>query len=243
MLKNLIRHSLRSFKIRRSYALINITGLSIGIACSLLIALYILHESTFDRFNVKSDRIYNVVTDFMIDGQELFTETSTSFPLGPAMLREFPEVEDFLIMKRMYGANTLTYDDQSYSEENIIEADFSFFNFFTIPVLTGDPENLLNAPGKIVLSASVAEKIFGNQNPVDKILKIGKDTSAYVVTGVMEDIPDNSHFKAGVLVSMLSDAQTYDQNWGTNNLNTYVLLKPNADNKSVDEKLKPLVVF
>jgi len=241
MLKNLIKHSLRSFKRQRSYVFINITGLSIGITCSLLIALYIFHESTFDRFNIKSDRIYNVVTDFMVDGQE-FIETSTSFPLGPAMLSEFPEVEDFLRMKRIYGANILTYNDQHYSEEYIIEADSSFFNIFTIPVLTGDPENLLNAPGKIVLSASVAKKIFGSQNPVDKILKIGKDTSAYVVTGVMGDIPDNSHFKADILVSMLSDAQTHEQNWGNNNLNTYVLLKPNADYKSVDEKLKPLVV-
>jgi putative ABC transport system permease protein len=88
----------------------------------------------------------------------------------------------------------------------------------------------------------VAKKIFGNENPVDKILKIGKDTSAYIVTGMMEDIPGNSHFKAGVLVSMLSDAQSYDQEWGNNNLNTYLLLKPNADYKNVNEKLKPLVV-
>ncbi len=217
------------------------TGLSIGIACSLLIALYVLYEASYDRFNTKSDRIYDVVTDFMIDGQE-FIDATTSFPLGPAMLREFPEVEDYLRMKRVYGANTLTYDNQSYSEDNIIEADSSFFNFFTIPILTGDPANLLNAPGKIVLSASVAKKIFDNQNPVDKIITIGKDTSSYIVTGIMDDIPGNSHFKAGVLVSMLSDPQYYNDEWGNNNLCTYVLLKPNTDYTNVNEKLKPLVV-
>jgi len=241
MLNNLIKYSIRSFKRQRSYILINMTGLSIGIACSLLIAAYVLYEASYDRFNVRRDRIYDVVTNFMLDGQE-FTEASTSFPLGPAMLSEFPEIEDFLRMKRMSGVNTLIYNNQSFSEENIIGADSSFFNFFSIPVLKGDPGNLLNTRGKIVLSASVAEKIFGNQNPVDKIIHIGKDTSAYVVTGVMGDIPGNSHFKAGVLVSMLSDPRSYDQEWGNNIINTYVLLKPNADYKSVNEKLKLLVV-
>jgi putative ABC transport system permease protein len=241
MLNNLIKYSLRSFRRQRSYILINITGLSFGIACSLLIALYIFNEASYDRFNVRRDRIYDIAMNFKISDQE-FTEASSSVPLGAAMLSEFPEVEDYLRMKRMYGAKTLKYNNQAYSEDNIIEADSSFFNFFTIPVLRGDRGNLLNAPRKIVLSASVAKKIFGNENPVDKILKIEKDTNAYVITGVMDDIPGNSHFRAGVLVSMLSDPQADNQDWGNNNLCTYVLLKPNADYKNVDEKLKPLVI-
>jgi putative ABC transport system permease protein len=241
MLNNIVKYSLRSFKRQRSYILINITGLSFGIACSLLIALYIFNEASYDRFNVKRDRIYDIAMNFKISDQE-FTEAASTVPLGAAMLSEFPEVEDYLRMKRIYGAKTLTYNNQAYSEDNIIEADSSFFNFFTIPVLRGDPGNLLNAPRKIVLSASVAKKIFGNESPVDKILKIEKDTTPYVITGVMGDIPGNSHFRAGVLVSMLSDPQADNQDWGNNNLCTYVLLKPNADYKNVDEKLKPLVV-
>ncbi len=240
MLSTLIKHSLRSFKRQRSYVIINITGLSIGIACSLLIALYIRYEATYDRFNIKKDRIFDIVLNFRISDNEI-TEATTSSPVGPTMLMEFPEVEDFLRMKRMYGAKTLSYNNQIYSEENIIEADSSFFNFFSIPVLRGDAGNLLNARNKIVLSASVAKKIFGEQNPVDKIVKIGKDTESYVVTGVMGDIPGSSHFRAGVLVSILSDAQAYDQAWGNNHLNTYLLLKPNTDYKEIDEKLKPLV--
>ena len=241
MLNNLIKHSLRSFKRQRSYILINITGLSFGIACSLLIALYILNEASYDRFNVKRDRIYDIAMNFKISDQE-FTDASSTSPIGAAMLSEFPEVEDYLRMKQLYGAKTLKYNNQTYSEDNIIEADSSFFNFFTIPILRGDRGNLLNAPGKIVLSASVAKKIFGNENPIDKILKIEKDTAVYVITGVMDDIPGNSHFRAGILVSMLSDPQSDNQDWGNNNLCTYVLLKPNADYKKVDEMLKPLVV-
>ena len=123
----------------------------------------------------------------------------------------------------------MTYNNQTYDEENIVEADSSFFNFFTIRVLNGDPANLLNAPRKIVLSSSMAKKIFGRENPVDKILKIGKDTVTYTVSGVMGDIPGNSHFKAGMLVSMLSDPQANSQEWGSNNLSTYLLLKPNTN--------------
>jgi putative ABC transport system permease protein len=241
MLNNLVKHSLRSFKRQRSYIIINITGLSIGIACSLLIALYVIYETSYDRFNVKKDRIFDIALNFRMGDQE-FTDAATAYPIGATLLREVPEVEDFLRMRKMYGAETVTYNNQTYKEENIIEADSSFFNFFTIPVLKGDPGNLLNAPRKVVLSSSMAKKIFGNENPVDKILKIGKDTAAFVVTGVMGDIPGNSHFKAGLLVSMLSDLQAGSQEWGSNNLNTYLLLKPNANYRNVNEKFPALVL-
>ncbi len=240
MFTNLIKHSLRSFKRQRSYIIINITGLSIGLACSLLIAFYVLYESGYDRFNVKKDRIYDIAINFKIGDQEI-TEASTAPPIGATLLREFPEVEDFLRMKNMYGTTTVTFNNQTYNEEYIVQADSSFFNFFTIPVLKGDPGNLLNAPGKVVLSSSLAKTIFGNENPVDKILKIGKDTATYTVSGVMGDIPGNSHFKAGMLVSMLSNPEANSQEWGSNNLNTYLLLKPNADYKKIDEKFPALV--
>jgi putative ABC transport system permease protein len=241
MLSNLIKHSLRSLKRQQSYIIINITGLSIGIACSLLIALYVMYEASYDRFNAKKDRIYDIALNFRIGGQE-FTEATTAYPVGATLLKEFPEVEDFLRMMRVYGATTVTYNNQIYDEENIIKADSSFFNFFTIPVLKGNPGNLLNAPGKVVLSSSMAKKIFGNENPVDKILKIGKDTATYIVTGVMGDIPGNSHFKAGLLVSLLSDSQANSQEWGNNSLNTYLLLKPNANYKNVNEKFPALIL-
>lgn len=240
MFNNIIKHSIRSFKRQRSYIIINITGLSIGIACSLLIALYINYEASYDRYNIKKDRIYDIVLNFKLGNEGLFTDASTSYPIGGTLLREFPEVEDFLRMRKMYGAATVTYNKQTYDEENIVEADSSFFNFFTIPVLRGDPLTLLNAPRKVVLSASLSKKIFGKENPVNAILRIGKDTTAYIVTGVMGDIPGNSHFKAGMLVSMLSDSQAESQEWGNNNLNTYLLLKPHSDYRTIDEKFPAL---
>jgi putative ABC transport system permease protein len=240
MFYNLIKHSLRSFNRQRAYIIINITGLSIGIACSLLITIYAYYEASYDRFNVKKDRIFDIALNFSIGGQNT-TDANTSYPVGPTLVREFPEVEDFLRMKKMYGVNTVKYDNQTYSEDNIIEADSSFFNFFTIPVLKGDPEALLNAPGKVVLSNSLAKKIFGNENPVDKIIKLGKDTATYTVSGVMGDIPGNCHFRAGILVSMLSNIDANNQQWGSNNLTTYLLLRPNTNPENVNQKFPALL--
>lgn len=241
MFKNLLKYSTRSFKRQRSYIAINITGLSIGIACSLLIALFVLYEASYDRFNIRKDRIYDVVMNFKISGQE-FTEATSCNPVGPTMLRELPEIENFLRMRNVYGAKTLTYENRTFAENDIIEADSSFFDFFTVRVLKGDPRNLLNAPGKIVLSESTAKKIFGDQDPVDKIIKIGKDTSIFTVTGVMADIPGNSHFKAGAIASILSNPQLRETAWSNNWLNTYLLLKPNTDPGTVNEKLTALTV-
>ena len=240
MLNNLIKYSIRSFKRQRTYIIINITGLSIGIACSLLIALFVLYEASYDRFNEKKDRIFDIVMNFKIGGQE-FTEATTCPPIGPTLANDFPEVEDFLRMRNVYRAESIVYDKKTYAEDNIIEADSSFFNFFSIPVLRGNPESLLNTPHKAVLSASVAKKIFGDENPVDKIIKVGRDTSDYVITGVMGDIPGNSHFAAGVVVSILSDPEIRTTQWSNNSLNTYILLRPNADYKVIDSKFPSMV--
>ena len=170
MLRNLIAHSLRSFKRQRSYILINILGLSIGIACSLLIAIYVINEASFDRFNEKKDRIYRIVLNGKMGGQE-FVGAFTCAPIGPTLLNEFPEVEDYLRLTGR-GPTVIEYDDLTFTDDNIVESDSAFFNFFSIPLLKGDPKNVLNQPRRAVLSESTARKIFGNENPIDKAIKI-----------------------------------------------------------------------
>jgi putative ABC transport system permease protein len=192
MFSNLIKHSLRSFKRQRSYLIINVLGLAIGIACSLLITLYVINEASYDRFNTKKDRIFRVVLNGKIGGQEV-TGSYTPAVMGPTLPREFPEVEDFLRMDGE-GPTVVEYEQQVFTDDNIIQADSSFFNFFTIPVIKGDPNNLLNSPHKVVLSESTARKLFGDENPIDKLIKIGSDTTRFVVTGIMGDVPPNCHF-------------------------------------------------
>jgi putative ABC transport system permease protein len=240
MLNNLIKYSLRSFKRQRAYIIINILGLSIGIVCSLLIALFVINEASYDRFNTKKDRIFRLILNFKIGGQEI-TAASSSAVIGPTMLKEFPEIEDFLRMKGR-GPTIVEYNNQAFTEEHLVEADSSFFNFFSIPVLKGDPRNLLNAPRKLVLAESTAKRLFGDENPIDKILKIGEDTVRYTVAGVMAVIPGNSHFEANIISSFMTNPKSNDPTWIRNSFSTYLLIKPNSSYETVDEKIPELLI-
>jgi putative ABC transport system permease protein len=239
MYNNLIKHSLRSFKRQRSYIIINILGLSIGIACSLLIALFVLNEASYDKYNVKKDRIFRVILNGKLGGQEVTFATSPAI-MGPTVFREFPEIEDFLRMTSR-GPTVVEYNNQTFTEDHMVEADSSFFNFFSIPVLKGDPNNLLNAPRKLVLSETTAKKIFGDENPIDKTLKVGSDTIRYVISGVMADIPGNSHFEANILVSFMTNPRSKSPIWLSNSFSTYFLIKPNSSYKTVDNKFPELL--
>jgi putative ABC transport system permease protein len=240
MLINLIKHSIRSFKRQRAYLIINILGLSIGIACSLLIALFVISESSFDQYNLKKDRIFRVVLNGKIGGQEI-TGAYTPAIMGPTLPKEFPEVEDFLRMNG-HGPTVVEYEEQIFTENDIIEADSSFFNFFSVPVLKGDTKNLLNSPHKVVLSEFTAKKMFGDQNPIDKMIKIGNDSTRFVVTGVMGDVPENSHFRASMLSSFLTNPRSKETVWMNNSFSLYLLLKPNSNYTTVDTKFKDLIV-
>jgi len=239
MFSNLLRYSIRSFKRQRSYIIINILGLSIGIACSLLIALFVINEASYDKFNVKKDRIFRLVLNGKIGGQEI-TGSYTCAVIGPTMIREYPEVEDFLRMNSR-GPTVVEYQAKTFTEDHIVEADSSFFNFFSIPVMKGDKENLLNSPRRAVLSESTAKRIFGDEDPIDKAIKIGNDTARYFVSGIMADIPGNSHFEANILTSFMTNPRSQNPVWLSNSFSTYLLLKPNAVYETVDEKIPAML--
>jgi len=153
----------------------------------------VLNEASYDKYNVKKDRIYRLVLNGKIGGQEIIG-SYTCAAIGPTMLREFPEVEDYLRMNGR-GPTVVEYKDQTFTEDHVVEADSTFFNFFSIPVIKGDPKNLLNQPRRAVLSESTAKRIFGDEDPIDKAIKIGNDTSRFFISGIMSDIPGNSHFE------------------------------------------------
>jgi putative ABC transport system permease protein len=240
MLNNLIKYSIRSFKRQRAYIIINVLGLSIGIACSLLITLFIINEAGYDKYNIKKDRIFRLVLNGKIGGQEV-TAASTAAIIGPTMAKEFPEVEDFLRMNGR-GPTVIEYNSQTFTEEHIIEADSSFFNFFSIPVIKGDIDNLLNGPRKVVLTESSAKRIFGAENPIDRQIKIGTDTIKYTVSGVIGDIPGKSHFEANMIISFMTNQRSKDRTWLNNSFSTYLLLKPNTNYTTVDSKIPDMVL-
>lgn len=240
MLNNLIKHSIRSLRRQRSYIIINILGLSIGIACSLLIALYVINETGYDKFNEKKDRIFRIVLNGKIGEQEI-VGAYTCAPIGPTMKKEFPEIEDFLRMQG-WGPMVVEYKDQKFTDENIVAADSSFFNFFSIPLLKGDLSNLLNTPRKAVITQSMARKIFGDEDPIDKAIRLGDDTARFIITGLMADVPEKSHFDAHILVSFVTMPAANSTFWLNNSFSTYLLLKPNTSSSVVSEKIPPMLV-
>jgi len=180
-----------------------------------------------------------MVLNGKIGGQEVTVAYSAAV-IGPTMVKEVPEIQEFLRMNGM-GPTTIEYNKLTFTEDNIVEADSSFFNFFSIPVIKGDRDNLLNAPRKAVLSEKIAKKIFGNENPIDKTIKIGTDTALYTISGVMGDVPENSHFAAAVITSFMTNPGSKNPTWLSNSFSTYLMLKPNSSYKSVDAKLPEMI--
>ncbi len=123
-----------------------------------------------------------------------------------------------------------------------IEADSSFFSFFSIPLSKGNKETVLNEPHTVVISESTSKKIFGEIDPIDKMIKIGNDSSYYRITGVMEDIPANTHFEANMIGSFMTNPRATEDQWLSNSFNTYVLLHPNADPQKVDNRFSGMIV-
>ena len=240
MIKNLLKYSFRAFKRQKAYVFINVLGLAIGLACSLIIVLFIRYELSYDQYNEKKDRIFRVILNGKISGQEV-TVTSTASPIGPTMLNEFPEVEDFLRING-WGETVIKYQDHHFTEKAFIEADSSFFNFFSISLLQGQKDFVLNEPYTVVVSETTAKKIFGEEDPINKMLKIGNDSTMYRVTGVMENIPETTHFNANVIGSFMTNPRADDNQWLSNSFNTYVLLHSNTEPELANNRFSDMIV-
>ncbi len=239
MIRNQLKYSFRAFKRQRSYVIINVLGLAIGLACSLIIALFISYELSYDQYNEKKDQFYRVILSGKLGGQEV-TVTSTASIIGPTMLNEFPEVENFLRLNGR-GETVIRYEDNYFTESAFLEADSSFFEFFSIPLLKGQKERVLNEPHTLVISETTAQKIFGNVDPIDQMLKVGTDSTLYRVTGVMEDIPENTHFTANIIGSFMTNSRADDKTWMSNSFETYVLLYPNTNPEDVNGRFAGMI--
>lgn len=239
MINRFFKHSIRALNRQKGYLLINIIGLSIGISCSLLITLFIIHELSFDRFNEKKDRIFRLVVTGTIGDREL-NYAVTAAPVGPTMKREFPEVENFT---RVFFLNdpTINYGDERFTEHKFLEADSSFFTIFSYPLIRGDKKTVLNSPHTLVLSRTTAKKIFGTDDPMEKLIQVGNDKTPYRVTGIMADMPDNSHLRANMIGSFVTNPNSNDTYWANNNYTTYILLRPNTKPESVNNKMPGLI--
>ena len=239
MIKELLKHSWRSLKKQKGYVLINILGLSIGIACSLIITLFVLHQLSYDQYHEKKDRIYRLTLDGKIGEQEVMASYTASI-IGPTMQNDFPEVENFCRLNN-FGETIVKDEDRIFIITDFAEVDSSFFDIFSIPLLKGDKSTVLNAPNTMVLSESTAKKIFGEEDPINKSLKINTRENPYRITGIMADFPDNTHFNADILTSFMTNPRSNSAEWINNSFDTYILLKPNTFPTQVEEKFPGMI--
>ncbi|MEL6924964.1 MAG: ABC transporter permease, partial [Bacteroidota bacterium] len=233
----------RQIKKQKIYAAINIGGLAIGIACCMLIALYIKHELSYDRHHSKADRIYRVTRDMNMQGLQNINAV-TPAPLAKTLKKDYPEVVKAARINPYFAGTNLVLPEgaqQKSFEKSFVFADQEFFEIFDLPLLHGDVNNLLNQPDQVVITKKIADKYFPNQNPVGKTLTLNDNTDfVYKITGVMEEIPSTSHFNYDFWLSMERLDDSRDNQWLFNNYYTYVVVTPETDPDALTEKMREM---
>ena len=240
MVKNYLLIALRNAWRNKGYTLINLLGLAIGISSSLIILLFVLDELSFDRHNEHFRDIYRITIKGKIQGNEIEAALSNA-PMGATLKSDFPEVEEFTRLFTFDGDPIVKYEDKVFIEENFYYADSTFFNVFTAPVVSGDPEGMLNRPNTVVLTEEIARKYFGNEDPVGRLLKVGQREENFEVTGVVKGFPENSHFSFNMLGSMTSIYLADITRWLGNNNYTYVRLQEDFEPATLESKFPDLI--
>lgn len=242
MLSNYLKIAIRSLLRYKGYASINLLGLGLGLMAGILIMVYVLDELSFDQFHTKRDRVYRVNTVFYAEGDGIEGANDTNgWPVGKILEKDFPEVEAVLYAR--YSGMHVNHDDKKFLERGFY-ASQEFFDIFSFKLLKGDPKTALKEPYSVVLTESTAAKLFPGQDAFGKTLIMG-DSLNMMITGILQDIPSQSHIQANLFLSFstylaLVPDFNYDDGWGNINLRNYVLLKEGADFNAFAEKSKNL---
>lgn len=239
MIRNYFKLAFRNLWRNKVFTAINISGLAIGIAISLVIMLFINNEWSYDRFNEKADRIVRIVFKGTVQGQAM-KEANVMPPVAQTLLRDYPEVEAATRI-RHGGSAIFSYGENSFKEESISFADANFFQVFTLPFTKGDAKTALLEPNTIVITEAVAQKYFGKEDPVGKLLEVKKENKAFKVTGVIKAVPVNAHFHFDIFVSMAGWEDARSDSWMTSGYFTYLLLKPGTEPQQLEAKLPQVV--
>ena len=241
MFKNYFIIGFRSLLKHRFYSIINVAGLAIGLAASLLLVTWIIHELSYDQFHANKERLYRLSLEYSFGGQSSKTSVSPT-ALLPALEKNFPEVENGV---RLYNPSSFNpfivrRDDIVLQEGKFFFADSTFFQVFSFPLLQGDPNKVLTQPNSVVLTQSTAKKYFGAEDPVGKTLLVNNDKE-YLVTGLMKDLPTNSLIQFDLLGSFSSLAASKQLIWWSANYQTFVLLTAGTDLGVLQSKTQALI--
>ncbi len=245
MIKNYFNTFVRLIKSNKLVSLLNFLGLIMGITACILIFYYVLYEKSYDKFHKDKDQIYRIITENYKNNLLTRESTCTPVPMANAAKNEISEIESFTRFA-FCGNAELNYEENNIFEEDVFFVEPSFFDFFSFPIKEGANYDVLNEPNTMFLSESFAKKIFGEENPIGKIISIVSFNKKHYCTikGIFYDLPENTYFKINAVVSFRNFYYTWgdhmDENWIFHLIHTYIKINPNADPKTVEEKLKIL---
>lgn len=239
MIRNYFKIAFRNLVKNKVFSAINVFGLAIGIATCLIIVLFIQDELSYDRYNEKADRIVRVVFRAMMNG-EAIKESVTMAPTAHTIKNDYPEVQTVARLRK-YGNQKITVGEKTFKDENLAYVDASFFQIFTLPFIKGNPKTALVEPNTIVITQATANKYFGNEDPIGKVLTFKDWKQVYKVTGVIEKVPINSHFHFDLFGSMESLEDAKGTSWMQSGYYSYLLLQKGYDYKKLEAKLPQVV--
>lgn len=237
MYKNYLKIAFRTLLKHKGYSGINVVGLGVGIACCILILLYVGHEFSYDRFHEHGSDIYRVQMDRYQGNEKIFSSAVTFPMVGPTLYEEVPEVIGYARLLPTGGV--VQYDVLQFREDNLFFADSTFLTLLSYPLLRGDPKTALTEPNTAVVSASAARRYFGDADPVGKLLRVNGNAE-YTVTGVFEDVPVHTHLDFDLLFSfstLINRAPASQTSWGWYDFYTYLRLTPGADPGVLEAKM------
>ncbi|MDB4901002.1 MAG: cell division protein FtsX [Mucilaginibacter sp.] len=235
MFQNYFKIAFRNLLRNKSFSAINICGLAIGLAVCLLITLFVIDELSYDKYNLKADRIYRVNSDFKVNGS-LFEARETPGSMATNMLKDYPGIEYAARIKNN-GKILVKKDSQTLVELNSFYADDALFNVFTLPMIAGDPKTALSQPYSLVISENIAKKYFKSTDVIGKTLYLN-NTSNYKITGVIKNTPVQSHIHFSFIKSINEIPGINSGGWLSENYITYMLLRPGITQKDLNHYLK-----
>jgi putative ABC transport system permease protein len=242
MTHNLFRIVFRNILRNKVFTFINVTGLAVGLAASLLILLWIQDELSFEKFNLNAENIYRVEEDQFYSG-ERYHVSVTPHPCGPVWKEKIPEIKEQTRIYPWLPRLLFRYEDKVFFESSIAAADSGLLKMFTLPLLMGDIATALNSPKSIIITGKLAAKYFGDTNPIGKTISL-QNRYQFTVTGVFKEIPGNSLFTFDAVIpySFLKEIGAYSNSWGSNSTFTFVLLENGTDIQGISKKLTDIVV-
>jgi len=243
MFKNYLKIALRNLLISKIYSIINLLGLATGIACAILIIFFIKDELSYDNYHKNINRIYRLSAEMNVGGNT-FKMAASSFPMAPAVKDDFPEVEQSARIVHLDNP-LIRYGDNYFYENKFYWADSNVFEIFTYPLIKGNPETALTKPNSVVITEEMAEKYFGNKNPIGKTLNY-ENSVDFLVTGVLKNLPKNSTLQFDFLASFSSlknlTGQELLENWHAFfHIYSFVLLKEGADASSLESRFPKFI--